>query len=190
MRFDARSAQHLARELHEQVQPREAGSRDGRVPRPGTGAFRAAARLRSASRSKARKPVFRCPTSMRLGSPSLQRSAMSGSCSSSHAASTEQLPVVLYMHGGGWIFGSASSHGRLAAELAVASVPRSPSSSTRSRPKRSTPCRSSSATRSLAGSQSKATRTGSTRHVSRSPVTQPAGTWRRCSASWRSSAAT
>jgi acetyl esterase len=34
---------------------------------------------------------------------------------------TEQLPVVLYMHGGGWIFGSASSHGRLAAELAVAS---------------------------------------------------------------------
>jgi acetyl esterase len=33
----------------------------------------------------------------------------------------ERLPVVLYMHGGGWIFGSASSHGRLAAELAVAS---------------------------------------------------------------------
>ena len=31
------------------------------------------------------------------------------------------LPVVLYMHGGGWIFGSAGSHGRLAAELAVAS---------------------------------------------------------------------
>lgn len=30
-----------------------------------------------------------------------------------------QLPV-LYMHGGGWILGSASSHGRLAAELAVA----------------------------------------------------------------------
>jgi len=31
------------------------------------------------------------------------------------------LPVVLYMHGGGWVFGSAASHGRLAAELAVAS---------------------------------------------------------------------
>jgi acetyl esterase/lipase len=31
-----------------------------------------------------------------------------------------QLPVVLYMHGGGWIFGSASSHGRLAGEIAVA----------------------------------------------------------------------
>ena len=32
-----------------------------------------------------------------------------------------QLPAVLYMHGGGWVFGSARSHGRLAAELAVAS---------------------------------------------------------------------
>jgi acetyl esterase len=31
-----------------------------------------------------------------------------------------QLPVALYMHGGGWIFGSVRSHGRLAAELAVA----------------------------------------------------------------------
>jgi acetyl esterase/lipase len=31
-----------------------------------------------------------------------------------------QLPVVLYMHGGGWILGSAGSHGRLAGELAVA----------------------------------------------------------------------
>jgi acetyl esterase len=32
----------------------------------------------------------------------------------------EQLPVVLYMHGGGWILGSVLSHGRLARELAVA----------------------------------------------------------------------
>src|SRR5215207_6280240 len=31
-----------------------------------------------------------------------------------------RLPVVLYMHGGGWILGSAGSHGRLAGELAVA----------------------------------------------------------------------
>jgi len=31
-----------------------------------------------------------------------------------------QLPVVLYMHGGGWILGSIFSHGRLARELAVA----------------------------------------------------------------------
>jgi acetyl esterase len=29
------------------------------------------------------------------------------------------LPAVLYMHGGGWIFGSVHSHGRLARELAV-----------------------------------------------------------------------
>jgi acetyl esterase/lipase len=31
-----------------------------------------------------------------------------------------QLPVVLYMHGGGWVLGSVLSHGRLARELAVA----------------------------------------------------------------------
>jgi acetyl esterase/lipase len=31
-----------------------------------------------------------------------------------------RLPAVLYMHGGGWIFGSVQSHGRLARELAVA----------------------------------------------------------------------
>ena len=33
---------------------------------------------------------------------------------------TGRLPAVLYMHGGGWIFGSVHSHGRLARELAVA----------------------------------------------------------------------
>jgi len=33
----------------------------------------------------------------------------------------DQLPAVLYMHGGGWVFGSARSHGRLAADLAAAS---------------------------------------------------------------------
>src|SRR3954447_21400554 len=33
-----------------------------------------------------------------------------------------QLPAVLYMHGGGWIFGSVRSHGRLARELAVAAA--------------------------------------------------------------------
>ena len=31
-----------------------------------------------------------------------------------------QLPVVLYMHGGGWLLGSAASHGQLARDLAVA----------------------------------------------------------------------
>ena len=36
------------------------------------------------------------------------------------AGAEAQLPVVLYMHGGGWILGSTGSHGRLAAELAVA----------------------------------------------------------------------
>lgn len=32
---------------------------------------------------------------------------------------SEPLPVVLYMHGGGWILGSAQTHGRLVRELAV-----------------------------------------------------------------------
>jgi acetyl esterase/lipase len=32
----------------------------------------------------------------------------------------ERLPVVLYMHGGGWILGGVKSHGRLARDLAVA----------------------------------------------------------------------
>jgi acetyl esterase/lipase len=36
-------------------------------------------------------------------------------------AAKAQLPAVLYMHGGGWVFGSARSHGRLAADLSVAS---------------------------------------------------------------------
>jgi acetyl esterase/lipase len=32
-----------------------------------------------------------------------------------------RLPAVVYLHGGGWVLGSAGSHGRLAAELAVGS---------------------------------------------------------------------
>ena len=34
-------------------------------------------------------------------------------------ATEAALPVVIYMHGGGWIFGSLKSHGRLARQLAV-----------------------------------------------------------------------
>jgi acetyl esterase/lipase len=33
--------------------------------------------------------------------------------------SCELLPVLLYLHGGGWVLGSASTHDRLAGELAV-----------------------------------------------------------------------
>jgi acetyl esterase len=33
--------------------------------------------------------------------------------------STETLPVILYMHGGGWILGNAATHDRLVRELAV-----------------------------------------------------------------------
>ena len=101
-----------------------------------------------------------------------------------------QLPVVLYMHGGGWILGSALSHGRLAGELAVAADAAVAFIDYALALKPDTPCKSSSATPSLGGSPSKAKATGSTRRVSRSRVTQPEATWRRCFASWRSSVAT
>ena len=100
-----------------------------------------------------------------------------------------QLPVVLYMHGGGWIFGSALSHGRLAGELAVA-ADAAVAFIDYALLKPDTPCRSSSATPSLDGSPRKANATGSTRRVSPSWVTRPEAIWRRCSASWRRSAAT
>ena len=35
------------------------------------------------------------------------------------AGATELLPVVLYLHGGGWVLGSAATHDRLVRELAV-----------------------------------------------------------------------
>jgi acetyl esterase/lipase len=35
------------------------------------------------------------------------------------ASATELLPVVLYLHGGGWVLGSAATHDRLVRELAV-----------------------------------------------------------------------
>jgi len=35
------------------------------------------------------------------------------------AGSTGQLPVVLYVHGGGWVMGNAATHDRLVSELAV-----------------------------------------------------------------------
>ena len=59
---------------------------------------------------------------------------------------TGMLPVIVYMHGGGWILGNAATHDRLVRELAVVAARRSPSWSTRTRPKRTTRSRSSRAT--------------------------------------------
>src|ERR1700749_4731544 len=36
-------------------------------------------------------------------------------------AATEELPVILYTHGAGWVFGNAHTHDRLIRELAVGS---------------------------------------------------------------------
>ena len=43
---------------------------------------------------------------------------------------TGTLPVVVYMHGGGWVLGNAATHDRLVRELAVGARRRSPSWST------------------------------------------------------------
>ena len=69
--------------------------------------------------STARKRVLRCPMLRRLGSPCRGIGDVRVLVITPRGAEA-QLPVVLYMHGGGWILGSALSHGRLAGELSVA----------------------------------------------------------------------
>ena len=92
------------------------------------------------------------------------------------AGSTGTLPVILYVHGAGWVLGSPQTHDLLVRNLAV--VPRPPSCSpiTCAHPKRSTHPRSRRPTRRQRGSsitaanmasipatwQSRATRSGAT----------------------------
>lgn len=38
--------------------------------------------------------------------------------------SSGPLPVILYVHGGGWVLGNAGTHDRLVRELAVGRTPR------------------------------------------------------------------
>ena len=64
------------------------------------------------------RPSTSCP-STRSGSPCRPRSATSGCGSSGPATRRRSLPVVVYMHGGGWILGNAGTHDRLVRELAV-----------------------------------------------------------------------
>ena len=73
------------------------------------------------------------------------------------------LPVILYIHGAGWVFGNAHTHDRLVRELAVGTgaavvfpeYSLSPEARTRSRSRRTTPSRS--------GSSARAPHRGSTR---------------------------
>jgi acetyl esterase len=73
------------------------------------------------------------------------------------------LPVILYMHGGGWVLGNAGTHDRLVRELACGAGAAL-----------ATPSRSSRATPPPAGSSARAPRTGSTPSGSRSPATRSA----------------
>ena len=56
---------------------------------------------------------------MRSGSPSRQRVGDVRVRIIRPAGSSGTLPVILYMHGGGWILGNAGTHDRLVRELAV-----------------------------------------------------------------------
>src|SRR4051794_10841703 len=77
------------------------------------------------------------------------------------------LPVIVYMHGGGWVLGNAATHDRLVRELAVGATPHWPSSSTRTHPRPATRSPSNRATQPPAGSPPTARPTGWTRPGSR-----------------------
>ena len=74
-------------------------------------------RARCSTTSRPRRSTS-CP-SRSAGSPCRPRSATSGCGSSGRPAPTGTLPVILYMHGGGWVLGNAGTHDRLVRELAV-----------------------------------------------------------------------
>ncbi|MGP0025658.1 MAG: alpha/beta hydrolase [Streptosporangiaceae bacterium] len=66
-----------------------------------------------------RPPRSASPTCTRGGSPSRLRSATSRSGSSGRFSHPGPLPVILYVHGGGWVLGNAGTHDRLVREMAV-----------------------------------------------------------------------
>jgi acetyl esterase len=90
---------------------------------------------------------------------------------------TGLLPVVLYLHGGGWVLGSAATHDRLVRELSVGvhaavvfvDYDRAPEAPTQSR--------SSRPTQPRAGSIGMALARISTPPDWRSSATRPAATW-------------
>jgi hypothetical protein len=104
--------------------------------------------------------------------------------------SAEVLPVIVYMHGGGWILGNAATHDRLVRELAVGAraallfveYPNAPEPVTR--------WRSSRATRRLNGSCARARPRALTPAGWPWPASRSAATWPPRSPSWPRSAAT
>jgi hypothetical protein len=84
------------------------------------------------------------------------------------------LPVILYMHGGGWVLGNADTHDRLVRELAVGTGAAIVFPSTTARRRRTTPSRSSRDTPRPDGSCAKAQHTSSTPTAWPSPATRSA----------------
>ena len=84
------------------------------------------------------------------------------------------LPVILYMHGGGWVLGNADTHDRLVRELAVGTRAALVFVEYDRSPRRTTPSRSSRDTPRPNGSCARARPTSSTPIGSPLPVTQSA----------------
>jgi acetyl esterase/lipase len=101
--------------------------------------------------------------------------------------STGPLPVILYMHGGGWILGSWITHDLLTRRLAVGANAAVAFVEYSRAPEAKYPAQIERATPQLNGSPNKGQVADSTSPGSLLPATLPAGTCRRCSPSWRSS---
>ena len=84
------------------------------------------------------------------------------------------LPVILYMHGGGWVLGNTDTHDRLVREIAVGTEPPSCSSSTSARRRPIIRSRSSRGTRRHSGSCAAGRTTDSIRTAWPLPATRSA----------------
>jgi acetyl esterase/lipase len=89
---------------------------------------------------------------------------------------TGPLPVIVYIHGAGWVFGNAHTHDRLIRELAVGANAAVVFPNYSLSPEAKYPPRSRSPTRSRRGWRNTAPRQTSTRPVSMSPATRLAAT--------------
>ena len=86
------------------------------------------------------------------------------------------LPVILYMHGGGWVIGNADTHDRLVRELAVGTGVAVVFVEYDRSPEVRYPSQSSRGTRPPSGSCVTAPQTSSTLTASQSPATRSAAT--------------
>ena len=100
------------------------------------------------------------------------------------------LPVVLYVHGGGWIWSNAGTHDRLVRELAVGAKAAVAFVEYDRSPEAHHPVAIEQAYATARDIVAQGARRASMRTASPSPATRSAATWPRCWRSSRSSAAT